>query len=490
MNNYRLFRETFPLAQKYASLKNPVPQCVRESTQQSKPFSYTERHIQCVWTDSRFRPASIITSDGESISVINPGRWNLEAGPDFIDAVLLIGIEKRRVQGDIELHIHPADWNSHGHNSDPRYNRIIAHVCYFPGRLDKNALPAGTVQISLRDLLLADRSFTFENIDVTAYPYAPVSTQTPPCGKIMETWTPEEKGALLEASGQYRLETKATRMTAENRNDNPNELIYEEIMCALGYKHNSACFRDLARRVPLEALKEEKTLLDAYALLLGVSGLIPDNFPQKWSQNAKAFMRTVWDSWWKQQAKWESLLMSRKQWRLSGVRPQNHPIRRMAAAIGLFANTSDFAKTIQDVSTDDAETWRKKMTAIFSVEDPTGFWSYQLGLSAPQREKPVALIGARRLSAILTNVVIPFLACTKTDISNLLKSLPPEQENTHMRCAAHALFGRDHNPALYNTNGLRQQGLMQIFHDFCLPDRTACKECPLPKSLQQYRSQI
>ena len=234
MNNYRLFRETFPLAQKYASLKNPVPQCVRESTQQSKPFSYTERHIQCVWTDSRFRPASIITSDGESISVINPGRWNLEAGPDFIDAVLLIGIEKRRVQGDIELHIHPADWNSHGHNSDPRYNRIIAHVCYFPGRLDKNALPAGTVQISLRDLLLADRSFTFENIDVTAYPYAPVSTQTPPCGKIMET-VPAPLARLINSLGRLPGIGKktATRLALHILRRSENEA--QELFKAAGY---------------------------------------------------------------------------------------------------------------------------------------------------------------------------------------------------------------------------------------------------------------
>jgi hypothetical protein len=28
----------------------------------------------------------------------------------------------------------------------------------------------------------------------------------------------------------------------------------------------------------------------------------------------------------------------------------------------------------------------------------------------------------------------------------------------------------DHNPALY-ADGLRQQGMLQLFHDFCLPNR-------------------
>jgi len=428
----------------------------------------------------------MVTSDGEAVLITDPGRWNLEAGPDFIDAVLLIGEEKRRVQGDIEVHVHPSGWRSHGHDSDRRYARVIAHVCYFPGRLGDETLPTGAVQIALRDALLSDRAFSFENIDVTAYPYAPVPAEATPCGEILATWPPEERETLLSAAGHYRLETKAARMLAEDRSSDPDDLIYEEIMCALGYKHNGACFRELARRVPLNSLKAKKRPLDAYALLLGVSNLIPISFRPKWSREARTFMREVWDSWWKQQAGWERLVMNKRQWRLAGIRPQNHPIRRMAAAIGLFHNSRKLAETIQSMHTRNAANWHKKMTAILSPDDPMEFWTYRLGLAAPRREKSVALIGARRISAILANVVVPFLAYMERNVEPLLESLPPEQSNAHMRCAAHALFGRDHNPALYNTSGLRQQGLMQVFHDFCLPDRSGCKACPLPTSLGKH----
>jgi hypothetical protein len=48
---------------------------------------------------------------------------------------------------------------------------------------------------------------------------------------------------------------------------------------------------------------------------------------------------------------------------------------------------------------------------------------------------------------------------------------------------AYTLFGPDHNPAEYRT-GLRQQGLIQMFHDFCLVNRCDCGRCALPGALR------
>jgi hypothetical protein len=52
-----------------------------------------------------------------------------------------------------------------------------------------------------------------------------------------------------------------------------------------------------------------------------------------------------------------------------------------------------------------------------------------------------------------------------------------------MRETANALFSRDHNPALYAGNGLLQQGLLQIHHDFCLNARAGCANCALAQAL-------
>jgi hypothetical protein len=34
----------------------------------------------------------------------------MEPGPDFLGAVLRIGPERRRIRGDVEIHLRPSDW--------------------------------------------------------------------------------------------------------------------------------------------------------------------------------------------------------------------------------------------------------------------------------------------------------------------------------------------------------------------------------------------
>ena len=62
----------------------------------------TERHVQAIWYDSSLRPAQLRTVRGGEVRVVDPGIWNLESGPDFRHAVLELGRDRRRVEGDVE----------------------------------------------------------------------------------------------------------------------------------------------------------------------------------------------------------------------------------------------------------------------------------------------------------------------------------------------------------------------------------------------------
>lgn len=125
----------------------------------------------------------------------------------------------------------------------------------------------------------------------------------------------------------------------------------------------------------------------------------------------------------------------------------------------------------------------KQLTSI-----DAGYWSRRLAWSGEIRSTPSVLLGRSRACAIATNVLVPFLAATEavtTFESGLLAQLPAESMNTIMRQTAHVLFGPDHPPAIYRT-AIRRQGLMQIFHDYCLNDRSACEECSFPLLLKNH----
>jgi hypothetical protein len=483
MTAYTALFETFPLAASYSALREGVHGRVREG-RPAPSDPPTERHLQGVWFDPTWRPAVLRSADGERIAVEDPGRWNLEAGPDFLDATLVIGPERRRVRGDVEVHVRPDAWQRHGHTEDPRYARVVCHVTYrdlpaLPDRL----LPPGTVRVALQAALAADPSFSFESIDVTAYPYGTRPRRVPPCAELLSAWPPDRKAALLESAGQERLRVKACRIAARLGQEDEEQVLYEELMAALGYKHNCMPFRRLARRVPVARLRDTASgdPWSAYALLLGVAGLLPGE-NMAWDTGTRRFVRRLWDLWWKRRAVWDASVMPASAWRRAGLRPQNHPLRRLAAAASLFTARPGLGRRFGELDTGDARAWFSGAQALLQADGPMSYWRTRLSLGGKPGTTPVALLGARRTAAILSNVIVPYVAARGRQVALLLQAIPREEGNRLIRQTAFLLFGRDHNPALYRT-GLRQQGLMQIFHDFCLVNRSSCRDCKLVQAL-------
>ena len=95
---------------------------------------------------------------------------------------------------------------------------------------------------------------------------------------------------------------------------------------------------------------------------------------------------------------------------------------------------------------------------------------------------PAALVGGACASAIVTNAIVPFMAAFHPrKAREIYGALPPETVSSPMRLMASRIFGRDHNPRLYAGSGLLQQGLIQIFNDFCLQCKSDCADCAFAK---------
>ena len=462
----------------------PTTASVRDGTP-STSFPWSERHLRCVWADDSLRPTTLTSLDGHLISVITPGRWNLEAGPDFLDAILKVGPDEYTLRGDIELHIRPMDWRHHKHASDKRYNNIIAHVTYFEGLLTPADMPTSVLQIPLRAPLQLIPSFSFDGLDLLAYPFATIAP-CPPCAEILKSWSPEQRGTLLDSAGEERLRIKTERMAKSIIDKGKEQTLYEEFMGALGYKHNRNTFLQLAQMIPLERLRRDAATspLHAYALLLGVGGLMPQKSNPLWDVETKAFIRSIWDIWWKHQSEWHDQMMKRETWTLSNLRPANNPLRRLMAAAHIFCQESSGPNSLFNM-TNIPDNLHQVWLAHLHTAGENSYWAWRGSFAKPRYSRPESLIGSGRAAAIYNNVLIPWWASTNSSCSGaLLTMLPREEHNRFLKHTAHALFGHDHSPSLYNT-GLRQQGLLQIFHDCCLSSKNSCAGCQLPTALTQ-----
>ena len=386
--------------------------------------SLTERHVQAIWYDASLRPRRLYTRRGFEVKVVTPGEWNLGAGPDFRNAVLEIGSERRRIVGDVEIHLSPGDWDFHGHGADPRYRNVVAHVTWGCGQIP-STLPPQAVSIWIGRFFNGDPSFSPDAIDLTAYPYARLPDGELPCERRIGH-DPDVARVILAEAGRHRLRMKSRRLVGRlaesaartgvaGADESRRQVFYEEVMTALGYSRNAVQFRRIARRVPISALPDDS---ESARAVLVAAGSFED-----------------WD-------------------RTSG-RPNNEPELRLEKAAEIFTRTP-----------------------IMTLMDADGF-SVGECRTMLRGMTPRHCLGRGRAGAILANVVVPW-AMAEGRIADAPDWLPPEDVSGPVRLTAFRLFGRDHNPAaFYSRNGLFIQGLLQIHRDRCLRMRPDCSGCSL-----------
>jgi hypothetical protein len=228
---------------------------------------YTERDLHELWERQRFRREGLLTEEAVPLSVEFPGfRWG-EGGPDFRSARLVLGGELRC--GDVELHLTPSGWEAHGHRRDGAYASVILHVVLRrdPFSEPPRGLPLLVLEPYLHGAVVPEPADRREDLDA-----------------LGDEWFAERRG---------RMERALERASAD-------EVLYREVLVALGYKHNKAGMAELARRCPWPSLEGDGAAVEG--TLRAAAGALP-----------KAL------------------------WRLRNVRPANHPWRRLAGAARFFA---------------------------------------------------------------------------------------------------------------------------------------------------------
>lgn len=398
-----------------------------------------ERYVQAVWYDPQFRPAKLRTQRGELVEVLDPGEWNLEAGPDFLRAVVEIG--GRRLSGDVEIHVRPSGWTSHRHSSDSAYSNVILHVTWCDGARPRD-LPESVECIALAKYFASDKSFSPLSIDVSAYPLANIPDTPRPC----EAYFGGDVKAALEVvalGGKHRISLKAAAFKKQLALKKREQLFYEEVMAALGYKKNASVFREVAQTLPVDELPRE--IFSAEACLLGTAGLLPEVAAPDSRE------RKLWDIWF---VRSREKMPGPSKWKFANVRPANSPQKRLAEAAKLFAGSSTILQDIDEAGLDDPF----KTAKCFS--------------------KRAKGLGAKRIAAVISNVAIP-MALAEGRLERIPDKIPPEDLSRPVKLVANRLFGRDHNSALYSGNNLYIQGLLQIYKDFCLSGGDACFSCAL-----------
>ncbi len=441
-----------------------------------------ERLVQAIWQHQRLRRGELKTISGQSVCVFHPGFANLEGGPDFRGAVLQIGGDAP-CSGDVEVDLRASGWRAHGHDRNPNFKNVLLHVVWDEPSKDARDDQAGPPILPLKHVLdatLEELSLSLENESLRSLPESFRGKCCAPLRELSEL----ELIRLLGEAARVRLENKGAWFRAQAKDVGWEQALWNGLFRALGYKHNSWPMQHLAeqRACLLKPIESGERLFALQARLLGMSGLLPDELTRA-QKSTDSYLRRVWDFWWRERDAFSDCLQPRTAWRFHGLRPANHPSRRLALASHWLGDTQFISKIEKWIAGgNDAP-----LMEVLQVKHDD-FWSWHWTFKSARLNAPQPLLGEGRVTDLAVNVILPWLwvraieggnAKIKNEVERRYFAWPPAEDNSILKLARQRLLGTSSAKIL--KTAAAQQGVIQIVRDFCERSNAACDNCKFPE---------
>ena len=441
-----------------------------------------EKLLQAVWQHQRIQRDQLKTADGKNLRVLHPGFASVEGGPDFRSAVLQFENEPP-VSGDVEIDLQPGGWHAHGHDKNPNFKNVVLHVVWEAGTPAsgpaRNERPVALPLKNTLDAPLAELALALEN--ESGLPENLRGKCSAPLRDLSEPQLTE----LLHAAAKVRFQNKAGAILARAKNSGWEQALWENLFRALGYKHNVWPMQNLAETKP-RWTRGADSAFAIQARLLGVSGLLPDELTRA-QKSSDTFLRRAWDFWWRDRDEFESCILPREVWKFYGLRPANHPQRRLALASHWLASENLVSKIEDWCAPELPEKKRvESLHEIFQIERDE-FWSWHWTFKSARLAKPQPLLGAARVTDLAVNVVLPWLWIRareggnekfQREVERRFFAWPAAEDNSILKLARQRLLGTSN--ARFLKGAAQQQGLMQIIRDFCEHSNAVCADCRFP----------
>ncbi|WP_179131507.1 DUF2851 family protein [Candidatus Entotheonella palauensis] len=468
-----------------------------------------EKLVCCLWFESRWRPERLETLDGRQFTVHSPGQWNRQAGPDFLQAVLEYR-DGERCRGDVEVHRFASGWTAHHHHQDTRYNRVILHVVlqndrasHSVQRADGQLIP----QVTLEPLLSRPLATYRDAIPLEDYPNKHVP-RIGQCYTTLRALPLHDVQQFLERAGEARLQKRMRRWSQRAASVGLAQAMYEAVFRSLGSAGYRQRFSDMAHRLPWQEIQPilsdgdaaERSLVSD-ALLFGISGLLQRALAHSHTmdEESQTYLSKLHRVWTRLPGEIHCLAEKQTDWRHPHVRPMNTPERRLAGMAQLMAQSG---KTdLYHAALARCQPWRERKPSeharslhrelIGMFELPMhAYWGARARFGSRSGRLQQRLIGRQRALTMVVDAVLPVLlgqACTQgdSDLQQVLlaayRLAPRLPDNTLLRDMSRRLLGGDPELLALVTHARHQQGMLQVFEDYCSHDEGGCQGCGFPQ---------
>ncbi|PZF74120.1 DUF2851 family protein [Taibaiella soli] len=413
-----------------------------------------ESLFQSIWQFSLYRPQQLFTTDGEAVTIINPGKRNTNAGPDFFEAKVRIG--NVILVGNIELHIHPGEWTRHSHHKNPAYQNIILHVVYYNSTIA--AIPENVPMLVMEPHI--------PSYIIKQYTELVQTNLTLPCANALQNVNELVREAwinrlLAERWEQKLLEWKQllTKSAGDWRT-----LLYWRIAANFGFKINADPFLMLAQYTPINVLaKHRENLMQTEAILFGQAGFLE-------SETSDDYFEMLRKEYCYLRQKYQLQAMPNHLWKFLRLRPANFPTVRIAQFAALIHRSVHLFSQIV------AATDIPLLHELFSVQ-ASEYWDHHYRFGEHHEKKKIKHLGTSSVENLIINTIAPiqFLYASeqgqeelKENALQLLESITPEKNHLTELWQQHGWQIK---------NAMHSQALLQLYNGYCSSKR--CLECSI-----------
>ena len=413
-----------------------------------------EEFLHFIWKNKLFQSDSLWTNEGEPIEILNPGRHNTNAGPDFFDARIRIG--ETLWAGNVEIHIRSSDWEKHGHQKDPVYRNTILHVVAMDDVLVYNdsgsAIPA---------LVLKWPEWIARNYEMLIK-----SNDWIGCASLLYQVDPFRIRFFLNGVVIERLKQKidAISKILKETNENWSETFYSMMARGFGLRENALPFEMLARSLPQSVLAHHHdSLFQLEALLFGQAGLLGDElFGDDYYLELRKEYRFL-------ALKYGLKPIEGHLWKFMRMHPGNFPTIRIAQFAALIHHSQGLFTLVTEANNLDELKQLFRLTA-------SGYWDnhYSFNKSSVTRKK---VFGDQIFTLMVINVVVPFYFLFGDNQNKLILKDRALEILEQLPAESNRLISRWAQAGIVAENALESQALLQLQHHYC--EQRRCLDCTI-----------
>ena len=418
-----------------------------------------EDFLHYLWKHKKIDTANLITTNGETISIVSVGQHNQNSGPDFFASQLII--DGQFWAGNVELHIKSSDWFVHKHETDKAYDNVILHVVWEYNtdifRKDNTKIPT----LELKRVVSKEALYNYQKLFSKTQKWIN-------CEKDFATVDDFTIHNWLERLYFERLERKSIDIEKllKASSNNWEEVLFKMLTKNFGLKVNGEAFLSVSNSFDFSVVRKlQFKLLSLEALFFGQAGLLDDDIQEIYYLELTKEYQFL-------KQKFNLTNQNVVPLQFFRLRPPNFPTIRLSQLAMLYHKQQNlFSKIMNAKSINEFYTLFTLMTSAF----------WETHFTFNKTSKPSKKVVTKSfIDLLLINTIIPLKfsyakqqgKVIDEDIVEIIQSITSEKNS---------IVDKFNTLKQVSKTALQSQALLQLKNEYC--DKNKCLQCAIGNSI-------